>query len=97
MNETVTVKITADTRRADGWVQGTASDETAIYEFCAKVYDEKSEFGINGGRVSKLGIRYRSTPIVNYDRGWDLRPDKSCKPIYKAIMAELKKLPKIGD
>lgn len=97
MNEAIKVKITADTRRVDGWVQGTISDEAATYEFCAKVFDEKSEFGINNGRVSKLNIRYHSSPIVNYDRGWDLRPDNSCKPIYKAVMAELKRLPKIGE
>ena len=37
--------------------------------FHAKVYDEGSEFGIDGGNVSKLWIK----GICNYDREWDER------------------------
>lgn len=45
----------------------------------AKVYEVGSHFGINDGRISKLcickGERYDSNKIaVNYDRGWDIRP-----------------------
>lgn len=45
------------------WVEGYADDTF----FQAKLYDEPSPFGINGGRVSKLHI----DGGVNYDRGWD--------------------------
>jgi hypothetical protein len=44
------------------------------YEYCAKVYDTGSEYGIDGGRVSKLQIKRGGTEIVAYDRGWDVEP-----------------------
>lgn len=38
----------------------------------AKIYDTGSQFGISGGRVSKLFLRRDGgTPIYNYDRGLD--------------------------
>ena len=39
--------------------------------FQAKVYDEGSEFGIDGGKISKLWIQ----DICNYNREWDERPN----------------------
>lgn len=42
------------TQKADGWMLGTIEGG---YEWQAKVYEKPSEFGINGGRVSKLFIR----------------------------------------
>lgn len=70
-------------RRSDsGWVHGVVSvDDGSEFEFCAKVYDEPSQFGIetvrfpDGGNISKLGVSYagdRYLPqVLNYDRGWD--------------------------
>ena len=53
------------------------------YEYWVKHFDEGSEFGINGGRISKLAIRdQQGRWLVNYDRGWDQRPTKEVKPIY---------------
>lgn len=69
----ITVTVTADTRTIDGWVQGIVTNGKETYEFCAKVFDEKSTYGINNGRVSKLGVRYRTTPVINYDRGVGLK------------------------
>lgn len=43
-----------------------------------KYFDEPSEEnGIDGGRISKIEIRdtKRGTVEVNYDRGWDVRPE----------------------
>lgn len=54
------------------WVIGRIDD----FEFDAKVYDEGSQFGIDNGRVSKLGVR-RLNPkgeVIGYDRGWDTYP-----------------------
>jgi len=48
-----------------------------IYKYWAKVYDEGSEeFGLNGGRVSKLTIRKlnETTDLFNFDRGDDIPP-----------------------
>lgn len=44
------------------------------FSYCAKVYDEPSQFGIDGGRVSKLEVRKDGKTILNYDRGWDVKP-----------------------
>ena len=46
------------------------------YSIGRKIYDEPSEFGINGGRISKLFIRDKKTGdyLVNFDRGWDVKP-----------------------
>lgn len=60
----------------------------------AKVYDVGSEYGLNGGRVSKLGVHveYPCTRIVkkwlaHYDRDWDTEPatDKD-KAVVLAIL-----------
>ena len=40
-----------------------------------KVYDEPSEeYGINGGRISKLMIKIDDDTVCNYDRGLDIHP-----------------------
>ena len=46
------------------------------FRYWVKQFDEGSEFGINGGRVSKLTIKNENTgkEVVNYDRGWDIKP-----------------------
>lgn len=43
------------------------------YSGVAKVYDEPSQYGINGGRISKLWLEHKGKPILNYDRGWDTK------------------------
>lgn len=76
-----TVKIKG--RRSDsGWVHGSVSvDDGSEFEFCAKVYDEPSQFGIEtnrfpgGGNISKLGVSRADNgyepQVLTYDRGWD--------------------------
>ena len=53
----------------EGWIDFSDGD----YEGEAKVYGLPSDYGINGGRVSKLYIKHQGKPILNYDRGWDTR------------------------
>lgn len=63
------------------WKEGiigipTKDGETIRAHFWAKVYDEPSEeYGINGGRISKLEIRFGEKKVVHYDRGWDIEPE----------------------
>lgn len=45
------------------------------YTAYIKQYDEGSEFGIAGGRISKLQIKDGDKTVVNYDRGWDIKPE----------------------
>ena len=61
------------------WKSGLLNIDGVVYEWDAKVFDEGSRFGIDGGRVSKLEIRTydkheKPKLICNYDRGWDIRP-----------------------
>ena len=39
-----------------------------------KQYDEGSQFGIEGGRISKLMLKRNGEVVCNYDRGWDIEP-----------------------
>ncbi len=63
------------------WKEGAigvpVNGETKIAHYWAKVYDEGSEYGIDGGRISKLQIRIDGQTVVSYDRGWDVKPDEN--------------------
>lgn len=56
------------------WHEGALQVYGINYHYWAKVYDEGSEYGIEGGRVSKLMIKEGDKIVVNYDRGWDIKP-----------------------
>ena len=44
--------------------------------YWVKHYEEPSEeYGINGGKISKLMIKINDETVCNYDRGWDIEPD----------------------
>lgn len=43
--------------------------------YWVKSFDEGSQWGINGGRISKLTIKIDGKITANYDRGWDIEPD----------------------
>ena len=74
------------------------------YNFQAKLFDTGSTFGINDGRVSKLAIwdekirqekqNFFAGCVVNYDRGWDIKPKKDIKPYFDAVMELLENAPK---
>lgn len=85
------------------WVSGTVGD----YTFEAKLFDDPSTYGINNGRVSKLSIysekkrietgNFFAACIVNYDRGWDIKPSKENRPYFKAVMRLLELTPRRFD
>jgi hypothetical protein len=64
------------------WKEGTigipvsGTKEVKIAHFWAKVYDEGSEYGIDEGRISKLTVKIDGVTVINYDRGWDIKPDE---------------------
>jgi hypothetical protein len=64
------------------WVRG----KVGIYNFSAKLYNTPSQFGIDGGRVSKLSIYDGSVCFVNYDRGWDITPIKEDEEYFDTVM-----------
>ena len=56
------------------WQEGSLRVGKTIYHFWAKQYPEGSQYGIRGGRVSKLTIKRKDEIVCNYDRGWDIKP-----------------------
>ena len=58
-------------------------------KYWVKHFDEPSEdYGIDGGRISKLSLRMDGEWIANYDRGWDLKPNCKEAEIALAILLE---------
>ena len=48
----------------------------AKVHYFVKSYEEPSEeYGINGGKITKLSLRMDEEWICNYDRGWDIEPN----------------------
>ena len=47
-----------------------------IAHYWVKSFDEGCQWGINGGRISKLMIKINGVVTANYDRGWDIKPDE---------------------
>ena len=60
-----------------------------IAHYWVKSFDEGSEWGINGGRISKLQITRDGQTVVNYDRGWDIKPvSAGDKDFYNKLLAK---------
>lgn len=56
------------------WKEGALRVMGSNYHYWAKVYDTGSEWGIDGGRVSKLMLKRDGEIVCNYDHGWDIQP-----------------------
>lgn len=73
------------------WKEGTIRIEGQAFTYFAKVYGEPSEdYGIEGGRISKLEIRQGNIPVARYDRGWDIEPEtETAQLAVAAILSSL--------
>ena len=72
----------------NGWREGTIGIPTAggkytVCRYWVKQYGTGSEYGIDGGRISKLEIRIDDKKVCHYDRGWDIKP--TCQEAEKAL------------
>ena len=54
------------------WHEGSIRVRKSVFHFWYKQYPEGSEFGIEGGRISKLTLKRDGEIAANYDRGWDV-------------------------
>jgi hypothetical protein len=94
----ITGKVGDATNRGAFWISGIVDR----YEFSALILKEPSRSGIDKGRISKLSIldptirestnSFIDSCIVNYDRGWDIKPSKLAEPYYNKVMALLEKV-----
>ena len=84
-------------RTASGnWKEGTIGipsgkdlkGRATICHFWVKSYDEPSEYGIEGGKISKMMIKINGQTVCNYDRGWDVYPETEEANIAYAILME---------
>ena len=67
------------------WKEGSLRVHDSLYHYWMKVYDsifhywvkhyeEGSQYGIEGGRISKMMLKRNGKIVLNYDRGWDVKP-----------------------
>ncbi len=72
------------------WKSGTTNG----FNWSIKHYEQGSEHGIDGGRISKLWIqRERNGEIIaNYDRGQDIKPNEATAAdgmeVYKMLLGK---------
>ena len=61
------------------WHEGTigvpkGDGKYTVVHYWVKAYDEGSQYGIDGGRISKLTLKISGEVVYNYDRGLDVPP-----------------------
>lgn len=66
------------------------SDKMKVAHYRVNAYGEDSDFGINGGRISKLIIKIDGKVVVSYERGWDVEPDENDQDVMVAYYILLK-------
>ena len=65
------------------WGHGTLNG----YEYWVKHYSEGSQFGIDGGKISKLSIRKDGRELYNFDRGLDFdNLDDGGRAVYDELL-----------
>ena len=80
----------------NGWHEGTIGipqkdGSSKIANYWVKAFEEGSEWGINGGKISKLSIKIDGEWVANYDRGWDVKPaddDEAAQLAYCILLNE---------
>lgn len=80
----------------NGWHEGTIgipqkNGSSKIAHYWVKAFEEGSEWGINGGKISKLSIKIDGEWVANYDRGWDVKPaddDEAAQLAYCILLNE---------
>ena len=80
----------------NGWHEGTIGipqkdGSSKIAHYWVKAFEEGSEWGMNGGKTSKLSIKIDGEWVANYDRGWDVKPaddDEAAQLAYCILLNE---------
>ncbi len=71
---TFKIKVREPRPEGNGWQEGSIGVGKSIFHSGVTAYETGSEFGIEGGRVSKMMLRRKGEIVCNYDRGWDVKP-----------------------
>ena len=73
------------------WHEGTIgvpndNGKYTVVHYWVKAYDVGSQYGIEGGRISKLTLKIEGKVICNYDRGEAVPPQNEAAEIALAIL-----------
>ena len=72
------------------WKEGSIKVNGEIFHYWMKQYEGGSQWGIEGGRISKLMFKRNGKIVCNYDRGWDIEP--TCEEANLALSILLNEL-----
>jgi hypothetical protein len=68
------------------WSKGIIEIDGTKVSYEVKHFEEGSDFGIGGGRISKLVCLANEKTILHYERGWNKKPQtKLGKKAYKIL------------
>ena len=71
------------------WKEGNLKVNNSVFHYWMKVYEEGSQFGINGGKVSKMMLKRNGEIVCSYDRGWETEPaDADTKLALETLLSE---------
>ena len=83
------ITVTRTEKALNVWTMATAEVDGRKYRIEMVRFDEPSIYGIRKGRISKLWVCGEDgTEVINYGRGWDIRPTTAEG---KAILAAITK------
>jgi hypothetical protein len=80
-----------NTEEKNMWHEGTigvpkGNGKYTVVHYWVKAYEEGSQYGIEGGRISKLTLKVEGKVIYNYDRGEDVPPQNEAAEMALAIL-----------
>lgn len=72
------------------WDEGTLLVDGTNVKYWVKHFTEPSDdYGIDGGRISKMELRIDGKVTLNYDHGWDIEPeDEASQLAYTVLMKQ---------
>ena len=57
------------------WSKGNVEIDGTKVQYWVKHFEKGSEWGIDGGRISKLECCADGKTLLHYERGWDVKPE----------------------
>ena len=84
------ITVTGTGKALNVWTLASAAVNGRKFKVEMVRFDEPSRFGIRNGRISKLWAKEEGgSEVINYDRGWDIRPNTAeGKAVLAAIIRQ---------
>ena len=68
------------------WSEGSILIQKRFYKYSVKHFEVGSQFGLEGGSISKLFVTREDMVVLNYDRGWDTEAQDEGTALCLAIL-----------